>query len=325
MDNSRADDRARGEPPRRLYLVDGSALVFRAHFAFLRRPLTTSQGLPVGALYGFLTTLLALIRDAGARHLAVAFDTAAPTFRHERYPDYKAHRPEMPEELAAQMPYVGPLVEALGLTRFARDGIEADDVIGSLVEQARAEGWEVVIVSSDKDFAQLIGSGVRQFVPPRGREPERWIDAEAVRERFGVRPEQFVDYLALCGDSSDNIPGVRGVGPKTAAKLLQAHPTLEAIYEQLESITPPGLREKLRRDREAALLSRELVTIATDRLRTELEALTVGDPAERPELRALLAELEFEQLIERIFGEREASTRSAAEEAPAPRRASRAT
>lgn len=288
---------------RKLFLVDGTALVFRAHFAFMRRPLTTSDGLHVGALFGFLNTLLALIRDAGADRLAVAFDTAAPTFRHERYPEYKANRPEMPAELVAQMPYLEPLVDALGLASFRQEGIEADDVIGSLTAQARAEGWEVVIVSADKDFSQLIAPGVRQFVPPRGREAERWVDADAVRERFGVRPEQFIDFLALTGDSSDNIPGVKGIGPKTAATLLQAHGSLDRIYAQIEEVEPRGVREKLRRERDAAYLSRELVTIVTDRVRANLESLEVPDPVTRPQLRELLASLEFDQLIGRIFGD----------------------
>ncbi|MCK4412771.1 MAG: DNA polymerase I [Candidatus Eisenbacteria sp.] len=287
--------------PETLYLVDAMGLVFRAHFAFLRRPLTTSTGMPVGALYGFLSTLLALIRDERARRLAVALDTPSPTFRHERYAEYKANRPELPAELVPQLPYVSKLIEALGLRAVVQDGVEADDWIASLAKQARARDWEVVIVSADKDFAQLIGPGIRQYVPGRGGEAPRWIDAEEVEEKWGVTPAQFTDFLALTGDSSDNVPGVAGIGPKTAARLLQAHGTLEAIYAALPGITPPGVRGKLEAGRENALLSRELVVLRTDLGPVDLSSLEVPGPGGRETLRVLLAELEFRNLLERLF------------------------
>jgi DNA polymerase-1 len=302
---------------RRLFLLDGSSLVFRAHFAFIHRPLTTSRGLQVGALFGFTSTLLALIRNEQAQFLAVAFDTAAPTFRHERYELYKANRPEMPEELAEQMPYAHRLVEAMGLKSFAQEGLEADDLIGSLTRLAREQGWDVVIVSADKDFAQLIRPGVRQYVPSRGREPERWVDAAAIEERWGVRPDQFIDFLALMGDSSDNIPGVAGVGPKTAAVLLGRHDTLAGIYENLDSIMPPAVRKKLTAGRENAFLSRELVEIRTDSLGADLQALEVPDPASRGAFRELLEELEFDQLARRIFPSASGAQVSFLEDLPA--------
>ncbi len=291
------------ENPRRVHLVDGSGLFFRAHFAFINRPLTTSSGMDVGATFGFVNTLLALLRDEGATHLAVAFDSAAPTFRHERYPQYKATRPPMPEELIAQVPWIHRTVEALGLRAMLRDGVEADDLIGSAARAARAAGWETVIVSADKDFAQLIEERIVQYVPSRGREPARWLDGEAVRVKWGVTPEQFVDYLALVGDSSDNIPGVKGIGAKTAAKLLESHPHLEAIYDHLEAVTPAGVRAKLEAGREAAFLSRELVTIRTDLETPDPADLTAPDPAAREPLRALLEELEFKQIARRLFSD----------------------
>lgn len=289
------------ESPRRLFLVDAMGLFFRAHFAFTGRPLTTGAGLPTGALFGFTSALLALLREERARHLAVAFDAPGPTFRHERYPEYKAHRPETPPELLAQLPYLKRLVEAFGLARLERSGLEADDLIGGLARRGASLGWEVVIVSADKDFSQLLGPAIRQWVPPRGAEPGRWIDAEAVREKYGVTPEQFVDYLALTGDASDNVPGVRGVGPKTAASLLQAHGSLEGIYAQLTTIRPEGLRRRLEAGREEALLSRELVEIRTDLAGADPETLVAPDPGSRPELRAMLRELEFRRIEATLF------------------------
>ncbi len=293
----------------RLHLVDGSGLIFRAHFAFLRRPLTTARGTPVGAVFGFLTTLLALIREEEATHLAVAFDTEKPTFRHERYPEYKAHRPPVPPELIEQFPLVHRLVDALGVAHLEQDGVEADDLIGSLARSAEAEGWEVVIVSADKDFAQLIAPRIRMYVPARGREAARWVDTEAVEEKWGVKPEQFIDFLALTGDASDNIPGVTGVGPKTAASLLQAHGSLDAILGDLDAIASAAVRKKLERDRERALLSRELVTIRTDLLPFDPSTYPVPDPSARDEFRAFLEEMEFRRLVERWFPDPSAGAR----------------
>jgi DNA polymerase-1 len=290
---------ARGE---RLFLVDAMGLLYRAHFAFAGRPLTTSAGAPVGALFGFVNTLLALLREEGARHVAVVLDSAGPTFRHRLYPEYKAHRPPLPPELAAQLPYLPRLLTAMGLIAVAREGLEADDLIGSLATSAVGAGWEAVIVSSDKDFIQLLGPGLRQFVPARGREPAHWIDLPEVQAKWGVAPAQFRDFLALSGDASDNIPGVSGVGPKTAASLLRQWGTLEGIYENLERVAPAGVREKLAAGREAAFLSLELASIRTDLMPAEPERFAVGDPTRRSAFRDLLRELEFRRLEERLFG-----------------------
>jgi DNA polymerase I len=288
-------------PPRRLFLVDAMGLLFRAHFAFVGRPMTTSAGLPVGALFGFINALLAILRDEDGRFVAVAFDSAGPTFRHERFPEYKAHRPPAPPELLAQIPYLRRFVEALGVARLEQPGLEADDLIGSLAVHCTGLGWQAVIVSADKDFMQLIGPGVRQFVPPRGSEPARWVDAQDVRAKCGVTPAQFIDYQALTGDAVDNIPGVKGIGPKTAASLLQAYGSLDEIYAHLDSVTPAGLQRRLAEGRASAQLSRELVTIRIDVCAADPEDFRVPDPAGREELRGLLRELEFRRLEQRIF------------------------
>ncbi|MCK4305887.1 MAG: DNA polymerase I [Candidatus Eisenbacteria sp.] len=287
----------------RLFLIDGSGLLYRAYYAFLRRPLTTSRGQDVGAVFGFLNTLLALIREENACHLVVTFDAKGPTFRHERYKAYKANRPPMPPALASQIPLVHRLVDAMGLTMMMREGVEADDLIGSMTGVGIEAGWEVVIVSADKDFAQLIGPRVRQLVPARGREPPRWLGAQAIEEQWGVRPEQFVDFLALTGDASDNIPGVRGIGPKTAAGLLQTYGSLERIYNQLESVTPSGTRQKLEAGQENAHLSLELVRLRTDLCESRLANLSVPDPSSRAQLKDFLSEMEFRQVKARLFTE----------------------
>ncbi len=299
-------ERALGE--HRLFLVDASALLYRAHFAFLRRPLTTSSGQHVGALFGFASTLLALLRDERARYVGMVFDPPGPTFRHELFPAYKANRPEMPPELSEQFPLAHRLIRALAWEPIVREGYEADDVIGSMAARATAGGWRTVIVSGDKDFGQLIDDRIVQYVPSRSREPAQWVGPEQVQEKWGVAPAQFTDFLALTGDSSDNVPGVRGIGPKTAAKLLGDYGSLEGIYEQLKEVTPAGVRKKLEAGHEDALLSRRLVRIRTDLEVTPPEALEVPDPAEQTALRDFFAEMEFDALNERLFGAGGAAT-----------------
>ncbi|MFH1144453.1 MAG: DNA polymerase I [Candidatus Eisenbacteria bacterium] len=298
MDESRT-----GLPPgRSLYLVDAMGLFFRSHFAFVRRPLTTSAGMPSGALFGFTNTLLALLRDEKAEYVAVALDTPGPTFRHEKFPAYKATRPEMPGELALQVPYLSRLIDTLGICSLAQEGVEADDLIASLVRKACEVGWDSVVVSADKDFGQLIGPGVRQYVPARGAEPSRWVDEGEVRARYGIAPAQFVDYLALVGDSIDNVPGVSGIGPKTAAQLLQEHGSLDAILAHAPLFEPASLRRRLEEGREAALMSRELVRLRADLPVAEPHGFRVPDPAARPAFRELLRELDFRVIEKRIFG-----------------------
>ena len=285
----------------RLFLVDGTGLVFRAHYAFLRRPLTTSSGQHVGALFGFINTLLALIREEQATHLGVAFDTKEPTFRHVRYPAYKAHRPEPPVELIGQFPLVSRLTDAMGLATMIQPGVEADDLIGSMAREAVAAGWEAVIVSADKDFSQLIGPAVVQYIPSRGRDAPRWLDSDAIVEKYGVSPDQFIDYLALTGDSSDNIPGIRGIGPKTAATLLQEYGSVAQVYANVDAVTPPGTRKKLDAGRDDYALSRELVTIRTDVFARDPAEFGIPDPSGRCELKRFLDELEFSALSDRLF------------------------
>ncbi|MFN8549406.1 MAG: DNA polymerase I [Candidatus Eisenbacteria bacterium] len=286
---------------RRTFLVDGTGLLFRAHFALLRNPLITSKGEPVGAVFGLANTLIRLIREEKPDRLAVAFDLGAPTFRHERYAEYKAHRPPMPPELISQGPRARQLLAAMGIRAVERAGVEADDLIGTLARRAVDAGDLAVIVSADKDFMQLVGERITQLIPPRANEPAQWIDRAGVRERWGVDAEQMIDLLALMGDASDNVPGVAGVGEKTAAKLLAQFGSLEALYAQLEEVNPKGVREKLERGREDAYLSRELVEIRCDlESPCALEELEVRPLGSNPELRPLLLELEFKRMVDSL-------------------------
>lgn len=246
--------------PKVIYLIDGSALVYRSHFAFIRNPLINSKGQLVSAIYGFMNALLRLMTREEPEYLAVVMDTKEKTFRHIQYPDYKATREKMPDELAAQLPVIDDVVTKLNIPYLKREGFEADDIIGTISKMGAEQGYEVRVLSGDKDFAQLVNDKV-QIVNPKDNKV--WT-SEYVKEKWGVPPEQIIDLLGLMGDASDNVPGVPGVGPKTAVKLIQEHGGILDLYENLDDVKNPKLRLKLEENKEKALLSRELVTIKTD-------------------------------------------------------------
>ncbi|MBM3324954.1 MAG: hypothetical protein FJY66_04735, partial [Calditrichaeota bacterium] len=243
----------------RLFLIDGSAQIYRAYFAFSKSSLRTKSGEPTSAVYGFLLMLFSLLEKEKPTHLAVAFDRPEPTFRHHLYKEYKATREKMPEELVAQLPRLRQILTAMDLSIVEKPGWEADDIIGTLSKVAHAEGFEVYLVSGDKDFQQLVEEGVLLYDPKKG-EP---LDEKGVEESFGVPPDKVCDVMGLMGDTSDNVPGVAGVGPKTAVALVKTYGSLEAALEHAEEISKPAIREALLRDREQALLSKRLVTIDT--------------------------------------------------------------
>ena len=214
--------------PKRLLLVDAYGLIYRAFHAI--PPLTNSRGILTNAAFGFASILLRAIADASPQRAIVAFDAPGATHRHERFPAYKAQRPSMPDELRSQVPLVRDLVAALGLPLLEAPGYEADDVIGTIAEQARSAGWEVLILSGDLDMLQLVGPGVSLLHTARGgADAMVTYDAAKIHERYGLTPEQIVDFKSLKGDSSDNIPGVPGVGEKTAAKLIASFGSLTAL------------------------------------------------------------------------------------------------
>ncbi len=241
-----------------LYLIDGTALLYRAYYAFIKNPLVNSKGQNTSAIYGVANSFLHFLDTHNPEHIIVSFDRKGPTFRHEMSEAYKANRPPMPDDLISQVEPVKEFFSSITLPEISAEGYEADDVLATLACHFKRE-YDVVIVTGDKDYSQLVDEQVRLYDPMKDAE----IDREAVIAKFGVSPEQFIDYLALVGDASDNIPGVKGIGPKTAADLLNSYQSLDGIYASIESIKGK-VQEKLVADKESAYLSQELARIVLD-------------------------------------------------------------
>lgn len=278
--------------PKSLYLIDGSSYIFRAYYG-IRQFLSTSKGFPTNALYGFINMLQKVVKDEKPDYLVVTFDSKEKTFRHEMYADYKANREAPPEDLAKQFPYFEPLVQAFNIHSVRVPGYEADDIMGTLAKKGAEEGLQVVIVSGDKDMMQLIGPDIRMLDTMKNK----WFDIEGVKEKFGVPPDLVIEVMGLMGDSSDHIPGVKGVGPKTATELIRKFGSIEKVYERIDEVDKQKLREKLVQDKEMALLSRQLVTINTSmELEFNLEDLKLK-PSNNTELKKLFSEFEFSSLL----------------------------
>lgn len=249
-------------------LIDGHALLYRAFFSF-PRSLTLPDGQMVNAAFGFTRMLLSTLVELKPTHLSVSFDVGK-TFRHEQYPEYKAHREKMPDELKSQEPIVQEILNDFNVPIYSVLNYEADDVIGTVARQAISiqdsrikNRDEVIIVTGDRDMWQLVDEQIRVFIPGGGRRESRMIDREAAHAGLGVWPEQVPDYKGLAGDGSDNIPGVSGIGPKTAVELITTYGGIEQIYEKVDEVRD-SVRTKLIRDKEKALLSKRLATIRTD-------------------------------------------------------------
>jgi len=289
---------AKGEKPL-LLLFDGNALVHRAFHAL--PPLTQPRtGELVNAVYGFASTLLKVFADFKPTHWAVAFDRPTPTFRHEMFEEYKAQRPATPEELKSQIKKVHQLVEAFHIPVFEIDGFEADDVLGTLSKQADEQGIETIIVTGDNDMLQAVLPRVKTLAPRRTFTDTVLYDEEAVEQKYGIKPEQLADLKALAGDVSDNIPGLPGVGEKTAAKLLQQYGSLQGIYDHIEDITPGRLQDTLREYRTRAFRNKELSTIVKDvPIKLDLKTCQVSR-YDRNEVAKLFQELEFIKLLPRL-------------------------
>ncbi len=283
----------------RLFLLDGTALAYRSHFALARSGLTTADGKPTGATYGFTMTLRRILEQEAPDKLAVALDAKGPTFRHERYEPYKATREKAPVEMVDQLPWIRETIEAHGVPLFEVEGFEADDVIGTLARQGEAAGYEVFIVTGDKDFMQLVSDRVKLYNVFKQDEDVVLQDVAAVEEKFGTTPEHVVDVLAIMGDSSDNVPGVKGIGEKGAIKLIAEFESVDGLLARLDEVKGKQ-KEKLEADREMLLLSRELVTIHTDvPLDRGLDDLPPPAP-DAEKLVDLFRRLEFRTLIERV-------------------------
>ncbi|HWO04138.1 MAG TPA: 5'-3' exonuclease H3TH domain-containing protein, partial [Methylomirabilota bacterium] len=281
----------------RLFILDGPGFLFRAYHALPF--LSTSRGVPSHAVFGMSTMLWKLLREDTPDYFAVAWDPPGPTFREEKFAAYKETRAPTPDDLRSQISYVKTLFEALHLPVLEVPGFEADDVLGTVVERTRDLPIELVLVTSDKDMLQLVSPRVRVF-STTGRGGDRVVfDEAAVKAKWGVEPAQIPDILALMGDSIDNIPGVPGVGEKTAAKLIGQFGGVERLYENL-SLVPGKLRETLAANRKQALLSRELATVSTRvPIAVDLETFRRRDP-DWDRLRALWTELEFHTLLRQV-------------------------
>ncbi len=298
-----------------VYLIDAYSLIYRSYFAFMRNPLRNSEGKNVSAVYGFFRTLLSLLKEKKPRKVAIIMDSRVPTFRHRMYEQYKATRQKPPPELHTQIPIIEEILNAMGLFTLRKDGYEADDIIASYVETLSREGIPCYILSGDKDILQLVRPGVTVLHPERGvGSLSAWGEREVLENR-GIRPDQIVDYLALAGDQADNIPGVKGIGDKTAVKLLNKYGNLDGIYEHIEDVKPEGLKKKLIEGRESALLSRKLATLKSDiDVKETLPSLEVTG-YKTDEAVSIFAREGMKSIVEELGGsfEREISMESASD------------
>jgi DNA polymerase-1 len=285
---------------KRLFLVDGNAIAYRSYYAFIQRPLTNAKGQNTSAVYGFVTFLNRILTQEAPDYIAVVFDTGAPTFRHKEYKEYKATRQKMPEDLFSQLAIIKDVVTAYKIPVLEMDGFEADDIIGTLAKRAESEGALSFLVTPDKDFMQLVSKKTKMYKPGRQGTDVEIVDIEAVKQKFGVPPEKVIEVLGLIGDTSDNVPGVPGVGEKTAIPLIQQYGTIENLYKNLAKIEQKGLRQKLDTNKELAFLSKKLVTIDTEvPLKVDFHSLKAADP-DFPRLKALFAELDFRSLLQAV-------------------------
>ncbi len=284
----------------RLFLLDGMALAYRSYFAFIKNPLINSKGENTSAIFGFVNFLNKILDEQKPDHIAVVFDTIEPTFRHKAYPEYKATRQKMPEDMSAMMDTLKDVVRAFNVPVIEAPGFEADDVIGTLAKRAEKENVESFLVTSDKDFLQLVSPLTKIFRPGKQGGDVEIVDEKGVVERFGVPAEQVIDMLALIGDSSDNVPGVPGIGPKSAEPLVKKFGSVENILAHIDDIPQKGIQEKLRTNKELALLSKQLVTIETNApVNINFHELRAAEK-NIPKLSALYERLEFRALLRRL-------------------------
>lgn len=284
------------DQPRRLYLIDGSSYIYRAYFAI--RHLSNSKGFATNAVFGFINMLLKVVREHAPDHLAVIFDAKGPTFRKEIYPEYKANRAKMPEDLVPQIPIIKEVVRAFNMPAIEKAGYEADDIIATLAKKFAAEGLEITVVTGDKDLMQIVSDRIRLLDTMK----DKVSGLEEVAERFGGTPDKVIEVQALAGDSSDNIPGVPGIGEKTAVKLIREFGTLENLLAHSAEVKGK-MGEKLREFAEQALLSKRLATLVEDLpLELDYSSFALSEP-NREALTALLKELEFHKLIQEFSTE----------------------
>ena len=289
------------EGDKKLFLIDAYALIFRAYYAFIKNPRINSKGINTSAVFGFTNALLEVIRNEKPTHLAVVFDPPGGSFRTEVFTEYKANRDETPEDIKISVPLIKRVLDAMNIPIRVENGYEADDLIGCLAKRAEKDGFDVYMMTPDKDFGQLVSDRVRMFRPGRGKNPAEIWGPEEVCEKFGLQnTEQVIDYLGLMGDASDNIPGVPGVGAKTASKLLCEFGSIEGLYQNTDKLKGK-LREKVEENHDKALLSKQLATIVLD-IETEsaFDQMMMEQP-DSEKLKEILEELEFRTLMRRML------------------------
>ena len=285
---------------KRLFIIDGYATLYRAHYALIRNPLTNSAGTPTSAIFGFANQIFQLIEEEKPDYLVAAFDSKGKNFRHELFSDYKANRSEMPEEIQTQLPYLWTLLKGMNIPVLRVQGVEADDIIGTVAKQCNDKDLQCNIVSGDKDFMQLINDDTYLYAPQARKREKEIFDSNKVIEKWGVGPKNIIDLLGLMGDSSDNVPGVQGVGPKTAMKLIKEYGSIQNIYDNIDTIKNEKMRDKLLSNKDNAILSKQLVTILTDvNIESSLEDFKLRE-MNFTKMEEIFKELEFTGLLKKI-------------------------
>ncbi len=286
---------------KKIFLLDALALIYRAHFAFIKTPRITANGQNTSAVFGFVNFLLQILDKEKPTHLAVAFDLSGPTFRHDKFEAYKATREEMPEDIRFAIPKTKELLRALNIPVLEMVGYEADDVIGTIAKRAESHGYQVYMVTPDKDYCQLVTDNIFLYKPSRAGEGVEILNPAMVKERYGVTPIQMIDFLGLKGDKVDNIPGIPKVGDVTAVELINQFGSVEEIVKRADEITKKAIQASVKEFGEQGLLSKWLATIATDApIPWDEDHCKVGDP-DREKTVELMNELEFRNTAKRIL------------------------
>lgn len=286
---------------KKLFLLDAFALIYRAYFAVIKNPRINSKGLNTSAIFGFTNTLIELLNKQNPSHLAVVFDTKKPTQRHQEFPEYKAHREAMPEGISEALPFIDQLLEAMNIPKVYKDGFEADDVIGTLAKKAEKQGFQVYMMTSDKDFAQLVTENIFMYRPGNKWQPTTIWGIPEVLEKFQIKKvDQVIDFLGMMGDTADNIPGIPGVGEKTAQKFIAEYESMEWLFENTDQLKGK-IKEKVEEGKQMGLLSKKLVTIITDvPIPFEEDKLRVEQKNEEA-IKTLFEHLEFRTLLPRVL------------------------
>lgn len=287
---------------KKLFLLDGMALVYRAYFAFSQNPRITSYGFNTSAIFGYVNTVLDILKKEKPTHIGVSFDTAAPTARHEEYEHYKAHRQEQPEDITKSLPYIMNITQAMRIPLLLKDGYEADDIIGTLAKKAEKHGFDVYMMTPDKDFGQLVSEHIFIYKPGRQGNEYEILGVPEVLKKWEITDiKQVIDVLGMWGDAVDNIPGIPGIGEKTAKALVQKYGSMEGLYENLHELKGKQ-KENVENNREQAFLSKRLATIDTNVPVDLIEEELILEEPDKEEVEKIFAELEFKTLAKRLFG-----------------------